>query len=676
MAAPLPLLSYAWLDDMGAGGPEEDELKFLETDIKDLPRIRVGTPSMDTVVSTVSKQPSTVGRSAAAVFVVTPDMIRRSGATCLPEVLRIVPGVFVSRYSSHGWSVSMRGPHLQYSREVLLLIDGRTIYNTIYAGVYWDVEDLVLEDIERIEVIRGPGGTLWGANAVTGVINVITKNARDTQGPLVTSGGGNLDQSISQVRVGGSNGEGLTWRIYGKHFERGTEYLAGGAHDDWRVGRGGFRADWRPGQDKDRQLTVVGNFYGGEEGNEWVLTTPLAPPYYEAVIGDDPVAGANVLARWKREFDEDAGYSLQMYFDRAYRNEYILGHMQTSFDVELDHHFALGERHEFVWGLRSRQTHTDILRQTFDASMTSREDTFRMFSGFVQDRVTLVEDKLIFTIGTKLENNSYSGFEFQPSARLLSVLDDRHVVWGAISRAVRLPAFGERYGLSNVSYVPSALPAPLFFRVVGDEQVEAETMIAYEMGYRAQTSDRLSWDLNVYFNAYENLIGTTDGTIDYDFANNCYFMPSVVGNTGRGQGYGLELNGQWAVSDTWRLSGWYSLSRLDLRVQPGTNPYVVIGTERSVPRHQAQLRSQWDLGNHWEFDAALRYVDSIGMTAPVPSYITMDLRLGWRPSKQFEVALVGTNLLDDHHPEYAPTPLIPVVSEVRRTVYAQVMWQR
>jgi len=657
---------------------KDDELDFLDKDIKELSTTQVNATNgsqMSTEVTSVNKQPSTVGRSAAAVFVVTQEMIRRSGATSLPEVLRMVPGVCVSRYNSHGWSISMRGPHLQYSREVLLLIDGRTVYNTIYAGVYWDTQDLVLEDIERIEVIRGPGGTLWGANAVTGVINIITKKAEDTQGTLVTAGGGNLDLSLNQWRTGGSNGQGLSWRVWGKHFERGCEYLASGAHDDWRMGRGGFRLDWQPEQRKDQSLTVLGDYYGGPEGNDWILTTPDGPYYYESIISDDPVAGANLLVRWERKFDDDAGYSMQVYFDRAYRNEYVLGHMQTTFDAELDHHFTLTPRHHFIWGLRSRQTHTDILRETFAASMTTREDTFRVFSGFVQDEIPLVEDALIFTVGTKLENNSYTGFEFQPCARLLRVFDDRHVAWGAVSRAVRLPAFGERYGSSYIYYIPSPLPEPLFYKIVGNEDVEAETMIAYELGYRAQPTDRFSWDLNLYFNAYENLIGAVYGPQDYDPVNHCFYMPSIVSNTGRGAGYGLELNAEYNLTDTWRLSSWYSLSRLDFRSMPGTNPLIIAGAEHSVPRNQAHLRSQWDLSDHWQFAAALRYVDTIGGLSLVPRDITMDLRLGWRPSETFEVALVGTNLLDDHHPEFNDNPLLPVVTEVRRTVYAQMVWR-
>jgi len=674
-SATLPMLGYAFLagDELGQqqSAQKDDELDFLETDIKQLSRVQVNAPSMSAEVTSVTKQASTVGRSAAAVFVVTQDMIRRSGATCVPEVLRLVPGVCVSRYNSHGWAISIRGPHLQYSRELLVLIDGRAVYNTIYAGVYWDVQDLVLEDIERIEVIRGPGSTLWGANAVTGVISIITKKAQDTQGSLVTTGGGNLDQSISQVRVGGNNGQGLAWRVWGKHFERGTEYLASGAHDDWRMGRGGFRVDWEPDRSGNRQLTVSGDFYGGEEGNQWIVAAPTFP-YSQSVIGDDPVTGANVLACWNHQFDEQSSYSVQVYFDRAYRNEYPFGHMQSTFEADVEHRFPLTPRHGIIWGLTSRQTHTDVLHDTFGTNINVNEDTFRTFSGYVQDEIPLVDDILTFTIGTKLEHNSYTGFEFQPSARLLWALDESHVAWGAITRAVRLPAFIERYGSNYVTLMPPPLPYPTFFELVSNDQLEAETMVAYEIGYRAQTSERFAWDISLYMNAYENLTGSVDGSLD--IGPGYFILPSTLANVGRGLGYGLELSAQWNVTDAWVLSGWYGLSILNLQSQPWADPYVITGTEQSVPHNQAQLHSLWDLGNHWELDAGLRYVDMM-MLNSVPNYITMDLRLGWRPSEKFEVALVGQNLLDDHHPEFANSPMMPVVTEVRRTVYAQMVWR-
>lgn len=669
-----PTTYYATLaGETGAGGGQadagDDELAFLNTDIQQLSRVQVNAPSMATEVTSVTKQPSTIGRSAAAVFVITPEMIRRSGATCIPEVLRMAPGVCVSRYNSHGWAISIRGPHLHYSRELLVLIDGRAVYNTLYSGVYWDVQDLVLEDIERIEVIRGPGSTLWGSNAVTGVINIITKKAQDTQGSLVTTGGGNLDRSINQVRAGGGNGQGLAWRIYGKHFERGAEYLPTGANDDWRMGRGGFRVDWEPGQCGDRSLTVMGDYYGGREGDQWIAASPDFP-YAESVVTDDSVAGANVLARWNRQFDESSGYTVQAYFDRAYRNEYPLGFMQTTFDADFEQRFPLAERHGLIWGLCSRQVRTNILHDTFATQMNVRADTFRLFSGFVQDEISLVEDKFIFTVGTKLEDNSYTGFEYQPSARLLWVLDERRVAWGAITRAVRLPAFSERYGCN---YLGPVAPYPTFLELVGNVNVGAETMMAYEIGYRAQPTDRFAWDVAMYINAYENMIGSIDGP--YDPGPPYGVQPMGLMNVGRGLGYGIELSATWNVTDAWELSGWYGVSILNLSSPPGSNPYIIQGTEKSVPHNQVQLHSLWDLGNHWELDGALRYMDTM-MLQDVPSYLTMDLRLGWRRSENFEVALVGQNLLSSHHYEYATSPLMPVTTEVRRTVYAQMVLRR
>ena len=237
-----------------------------------------------------------------------------------------------------------------------MLIDGRTVYNQLFGGVYWDVQDMLLEDIQRIEVIRGPGGTLWGSNAVNGVVNIITKRAQDTQGTLITAGGGNWDKLIDGVRVGGNNGEGLYWKIYGKHFERGNEYAADGAHDAWRMGRGGFRLDWDLDKHNTDKLTVLGNYYGGQEGQEFLNPLPYSP-YSQILIDDFGVSGANVLARWDHRIGDESDWKLQVYFDRTFRNETVLKQQTNTLDIEFQHRFPIGQRHNFIWGLDCHQVH-------------------------------------------------------------------------------------------------------------------------------------------------------------------------------------------------------------------------------------------------------------------------------------------------------------------------------
>ncbi|MBN2292259.1 MAG: TonB-dependent receptor, partial [Pirellulales bacterium] len=639
---------------------------LLDMDIEQLRKTSVAAPSFDVEVTSVSKQESTVGRSAAAIFVITPEMIRRSGATNIPDLLRMVPGMDVARIDSHTWAVSCRGFNMQFARNLLVLIDGRSVYNQLYGGVYWDAQDMLLEDIERIEVIRGPGGTLWGSNAVNGVINIITKKSQDTQGTLVTAAAGNFDKLIDGVRVGGNNGDGLYWRMYGKHFERGNEYAADGANDAWRMGRGGFRLDWDVDKHNTDKLTVLGNYYGGREGQEFIETLPYQP-YNRNIISDIGVSGANVLARWEHRIDAESDWHLQVYFDRTFRNEPVIKQQTNTLDIDFQHSFPLSSYHDFIWGLNCRQVHDYLPTQSFFAEFSPKERTTNLFSGFLQDKITLVEDRLFFTMGTKLEHNSYSGFECQPSARLLWSPDAKHAVWSSISRAVRIPTRIEENSVSNIGPV-SDIPLPTFMRVIGNPNLNAEVLMAYEIGYREQATDSFSWDITGFCNIYEGLITNYTGT---PFVENTYLVvPFPYTNGSAAHVYGLEVTCQYAISERWRVSAWYSSLHSQARgmVQPD---YI----QGLVPSSQTQLQSFWDLGHNVDLNLWLRYVDNLP-TLLVPAYLTMDLRLGWHPNKNLEIALVGQNLLDNHHPEWAYEGYGYTANEIRRTVYAQLTWRR
>jgi len=648
---------------------------ILDLDVEQLSKVDVLVPSMDVEVTSVAKQESTVGRSPAAVFVITQEMVRRSGATSIPEVLRMVPGLDVARINSNSWAVASRGFNDLYANKLLVLIDGRSVYTPLFSGVDWDTQDVLLEDIERIEVVRGPGGTLWGANAVNGVINVITKQAKDTQGLLVTSGGGSEDLTISGVRYGGQNDQGLSWRAYGKHFERGPGFDPAGAADDWRVGRGGFRVDWEADPWKCNTFTVQGDYYGGNEGKTRVQPIPT-PPFSRRVVDDEDLAGAYVLTRWTHTFDEDSDWELQAYFDQLYRAYDLLREDLTTFDVEFQHRFPLGERQQLIWGVGCRQNRFGLAPDGYVLDYIPPKQTKGLFSVFVQDEIKLIEDRLYFTVGSKFEQNDYTGFEYQPSGRLLWTPDRKHSAWGAISRAVRTPSYFDFYGRMTLPrQTVTGVPFPVFPRLTGNPLFRSEDLLAYEIGYRTQASKRFAWDLATFLNVYEHVQTASLGVPFIDPYGNVV-APFPINNEIRGQTYGAEVVGYWTMSDTWQFSASYTFLEIQMHRFPSSTYVQEELIEGGSPHNQVCFRSSWDLSNDWEFDLGLRYVDSLP-TLQVPDYITMDIRLAWVPSESFELAIVAQNLLDTHHLEYGAHRynILASNTEVQRGVFAKATWR-
>jgi iron complex outermembrane recepter protein len=677
--APLPPGVAAGTSTAAEPGPgAEAGKKILDMDIGELAKTPVVTNaatgaglSMDTPVTSVSKQESTIGHSAAAIFVITPEMIRRSGATCIPEALRMAPGLEVARVDQNKWAISSRGFNARYDSKLLVLIDGRTVYTPVFSGVYWDTQDVLLEDVERIEVIRGPGGTLWGSNAVNGVINVITKKAKDTQGAYVMAGGGTEEKMTDGVRYGGRIGDDGHYRVYGKHFDRGTGWVpdsVNGADDAWRQGRAGFRADWDLDRAKRNSLTVQGDSYVGDSGVRDTLTTTL-PPFMQSVVAKDHVSGENVLTRWRHTNDDDSEWALQTYFDQYDRDGPLELEQVKTYDLDFQYRFALTSRQRIIWGLGFRHQDDCVIGANY---FTLHYDPPRrgtnLTGGFIQDEIALVEERLALTLGTKLEENDFTGLEVQPSVRLLWTPDKRHSAWAAISRAVRTPS------LTDESLVVTWSPAPGspdLLRVMGTPGIKSEDLLAYEIGYREQMTERFSWDLALFYNVYRNLIGLDMGQpfVEPVPPPPHTIIPGVLSNDGDGETYGVELAANWRATDRWQLYSQYTF--LQLLAHGGVMPEF----EGMSPHHQVYLRSAWDIGRNLEFDLMGRYVDYLP-DVEVPSYITMDLRLGWRPRERLELAVVGQNLLQDHHREFGSEIRSRVqVTEVPRGVYGTATWR-
>lgn len=592
-------------------------------------------------VTSVSRRSEPLSRAAAAITVITAEDLRRSGITSLPEALRLVNSLHVAQQTQRTWSISARGFNQGSANKLLVLIDGRTVYSPLFSGVFWDVQDLLLEDVDRIEVIRGPGATLWGANAVNGVINVISKPASSTQGGLLVAGAGNEERGFGGVRWGGALGESGHYRVYGKY--RSLDELAlpdgRGATDGLELGKGGFRADWK--QADGGGATIQGDVYRGQVG--------------ELGRGDQDVDGGNLLGRWSRRVSERSGIELQVYWDRYHRFiPTLFEEHRDTWDVDFQQDFRFGTRQSVIWGLEYRHTRDRVGRSPEIAFIPERRGQ-DLFSGFVQDEISLLEDRLRVTLGTKLEHNDSTGLEVQPNARFSLALSDRRTLWGAVSRAVRTPT---RLDEDIVVFLPGT-DTPLF---LGDPDFESEKLTAYELGYRSQLLPGLSLDVASFYNVYDDLRSQerTNGG-----------FPIVLRNMANAKTWGIEtrLTGQPVARWSWLIA--YALLEEDFSVDPGSTDPTQGQAEAHDPRHRLLVRSSLDLSHGIGLDAWLRYVDRLSFNS-TPGYLEMDLHLGWRPSRSLELALVGRNLLHDSHPELGAAG--PRREEVERSLYGKVTW--
>lgn len=624
-------------------------------------------------VTSVSKTPEKAREAPAAIHVITGEDIRRSGATSIPEALRMVPGMNVARLTAKQWAVSSRGFNDVFANKLLVLIDGRSVYSPLFAGVFWEQQDTLLEDIERIEVIRGPGATLWGANAVNGVINVITKSARDTQGGLVTAGAGTEEVGFGGVRYGGKPAKNIAIRGYAKYFERDDQALAHGkdAADEWRMGRGGFRLDWDASPDD--LATFQGDIYSGSVG-ETTQTALLAPPFSRKNTGDNNIAGGNVLARWSHVFSKSSNMQLQAYYERTDREDVgIIRHESTDIvDLDFQHQFAWGERQKVVWGAGYRLA-SDSIEPGALASFNPASRTTNLFNLFVQDEIALLKDKLALTLGSKFEHNDYSGFEIQPSARLLWTPHRRHTVWASVSRAVRSPSRSDQDVRANVAALPPGALGPgsplAVVSVFGDRDFKSEELIAYELGYRVQPHRNLSLDFAGFVNTYDSLQTFERGAPfpEGSPAPPHLVIPTIRSNKMTGETCGGEAVATWQAQKWWRLSGTYSFLSMQLHTDPGSTDAAAEAPEGQSPRNQFMLRSLMDLPHNIELDCTLRYVDRLP-DIKVPSYLEADVRVGWKPTKKLELSIVGQNLFDNQHPEFNRGAVFPS-TEVQRSAY-------
>jgi iron complex outermembrane receptor protein len=634
-------------------------------------------------ITSVSRKPQDISTAAAAIFVITGEDIRRSGATSLAEALRLAPGLQAARIDSSKWAVTARGFGGRFANKLLVLVDGRTAYTPTFSGVYWEIQDTLLEDVDRIEVIRGPGATLWGANAVNGVINIITKSSTETHGVLASATTGTLERAAAEARHGSTFGRDGHYRVYGKYFERAGADDERRKGDDWRMARAGFRAE--KGEADSDLATAQGEVWGGKVGRRTVEPS-LSAPYRLQSESDADMSGAHLLARWQHAFSPDSDVVLQGYYDRYRTDEPFYFEERETYDFDFQHRFPLGGRQEILWGAGIRDS-TDEIQGVGGFVSTSPRAERNLINGFLQDDIRLVPERLTLTLGAKVEHFEKIGWAFQPNLRLLLTPAPDLSLWGSVSRAVRTPSRGEKDVSLLTGVVPpgtDANPGPLPVAIVisSSPGLDFEKLWAAEAGCRFRPAERLFVDAALFHNWYDRLRSSIrSAPVPMPAETPPYILTEMLlENDLEGRSYGAEVTADWQAHDRERLRLSYSWLAMDLRTTSGRpDSGSLAAQERNAPRHQALLRSSTDVGDDVLVDLLVRYVDR---TMPLPSatagtqpepvraYFTLDANLAWRPAPGLELAAGGKNLAGPRHLEYRAEVFFAPV-EIGPSVYAK-----
>ncbi|HEY0899343.1 MAG TPA: TonB-dependent receptor [Sphingobacteriaceae bacterium] len=600
---------------------------------------------MNIEVTSVSKRPEKLTEAPSAIQVITREDILRSAAKNVPEALRLASNLQVAQVNSRHWVIGSRGFNNIYANKLLVLIDGRTVYSPLFAGVFWDAQNLMLEDVERIEIISGPGGTLWGANAVNGIINIITRNAKDSKGIYASAGVGQNLKQLAEARYGGKIGSDVAYRIYTKHIKRNNTILQNGQNntDDWEHNQAGFAMDWEA-SDKDA-LSFQGNFYMAEDKNP----------------NPSSIDGQHILGRWSHAYSDQSNLVVQAYVDRNWRIDApstIRDQLITT-DLEVQHNFPAGKSHQILWGGGYRYMKDEARFTTDFVGLLPAHKKMHLFSSFIQDDITIIPERLVTTVGTKLQHNTYSGFEWQPSARVSYTPFTNQLIWAAVSRAVRTPS------RMDVDYFLPKYPVPPTSpSVAGGPNFTSEKLVAYELGYRTQPYSGLSLSVSTFYNVYDDLhsVEVLPGTLTYQ-----------IQNGSKGTSYGVELSGNYVLTSNWSLRGGYTFFHKNLKNKPGNvSSPALLGNLGTDADNMATLQSVLNLPKSFQFDVVARYMDYLPATLynkRVTSYVALDTRIGWQFRKQLELSVTGQNLLKDQHLEFGNG------ARIERGVFGRITWR-
>lgn len=626
-------------------------------------------------IFSLSKKKENAFDAASATYILSSEDIRRSGATSIPEALRMIPGIQVSRIDGNKWAITARGFNRQFSNKLLVMIDGRTVYTTLFSGVFWDLHDYVVEDIEKIEVVRGPGGTIWGTNAVNGVINIITKSAAQTQGTYASQLVGNQDTSITELRYGGKTASNDHYRLYGKRAVRQGNNLYSDNDISNRDGnmqnRMGFRYDVT--SIKNNTVSVHGDFYSGVAAN-----------YFPTLLGTDKQDknsnGTNVVVNWSKTLSKKSSFTMQTYLDYNHFALPVLMRRDTTFDFDFQHFYNFTAQNQFIWGFGYRRIDDNIETQTaltsggspyIPIAYTPAKQTYEVASAFIQDKIGMIDDKMYLTIGSKFEHNSYTGLQIQPNARITYYPSRNQTLWAAISGAVRTPTRGE-FGGFNIKSNGTTIN-------LGSTDYKSENLLAYEVGYRIKPTTKVLFDATAFYNRYTALRTYEIGVGGAPTADNMGF----------GQSFGAEFVAKWQATKDWRMEVSYDYLALNLGTKRGsTDATSVLGAadrlvlaEGQSPKNQFRLRSFYNINSKIEFDNMLYYVDSLPLAKTsssdrkgIPSYIRFDTRVGFLVSKNLDLSAGVQNLFDANHSEFKAA-LYDRRTEVPRTFFLKAVWQ-
>lgn len=617
---------------------------------------------MDIEVTSAGKHPERLMKVPSSVSVVTGDEVARMGVTTLPDALRYTPGVQVAQIDGHSYAVTVRGFNDLFANKLLVMMDGRILYTPLFSGVFWQSQDAFLPDLESLEVVRGPGAALWGANAVNGVINILSKNAKDTQGLLLQGGGGTVDQGVAGVRYGFKAGDSGWMRVYGQYRDRGESISVDGTsgRDGWESSKGGFRYDWLPATGD--KLTVQGDLQGARGGAILNMVDSLRP---EGFVGSGPTdaSGANILARFEHGLGEGSRVQVQAYFDHSELRYSVFRERRDTFDLDVHHVLELCDRHEVTYGLDYRVS-SDKVGQSQTVGFLDPARVVQLFSGYVRDRWTLVPERLHVLVGTELEHNDFTGFEFQPSLRFNWTPQPVLQVWTAVSRAVRTPSRGEQDAVvTQASGIPGVVG-----QLRGAHTMRSESVVALETGAQVGIRDGLTFTVSAHYDFYDHLRSFEPQPLEPGLP---MVAPVVAANRLEARNWGVEVGPAWQPLPWWRLKAGFTYLRMDLTSSEGSADHNSLLAGEDNPTFQFSLQSMMDLPHGISLDLGLRHVGALPHVT-TPAYTEFDARIAWKPRPWIEFAVAGRNLADSGHLEFSTGGWLLQTSEAQRSVLATV----